>query len=344
MQAFRELLACPACEGPLSTALACYACGASFGAPDGIPDLRLPADSRTEIVRQFYERTPFPAYARGETLASLRARAGRSAFVQLLDRAVPGDARIVDIGCGTGQMSLYLARADRVVIGADLARASLRLGAAAAARFGLDRVQFLETDLQHPGLRARSFDLVYSSGVLHHTANPRAAFARAARLARPGGFIVVGVYNAIARIPSRIRRLVARLSALRLVPFDAVAKERRLDRVRSEAWLRDQYQHPEEHCFTVRAVKQWFAENGVDYLRAYPSVLFGDEPDDLFTRAADDWWVEEWLSQAGWIWTLGREGGLFFCVGQQRSAPNPQACSEVKLKLASPTLAKSGAR
>jgi 2-polyprenyl-3-methyl-5-hydroxy-6-metoxy-1,4-benzoquinol methylase len=70
-------------------------------------------------------------------------------FARLLDRAIPGDARIVDIGCGTGQMSLYLARADRVVIGADLTRASLLLGAA-ARRFKLDRVRFVETDLQRP--------------------------------------------------------------------------------------------------------------------------------------------------------------------------------------------------
>src|SRR5213593_2704644 len=81
----------------------------------------------------------------------------------------------------------YLARASRVVIGADLTRASLRLGAAAARRFGLDRVLFVETDLNRPGLRRGAFDVVYSSGVLHHTPDPRASFARMARLARPGG-------------------------------------------------------------------------------------------------------------------------------------------------------------
>lgn len=86
-----------------------------------------------------------------------------------------------------GQMSLYLARAQRVVIGADLTRASLELGAAAAHRFNLDQVRFVETDLQHPGLRSGSFDVVYSSGVLHHTPDPRAAFVRIAHLARPGG-------------------------------------------------------------------------------------------------------------------------------------------------------------
>jgi ubiquinone/menaquinone biosynthesis C-methylase UbiE len=56
------------------------------------------------------------------------ARAERSRFAQLLDRAVPGDARVAEVGCGTGQMSLYLSRADRIIVAADLSR-SLLLGA-----------------------------------------------------------------------------------------------------------------------------------------------------------------------------------------------------------------------
>ena len=201
MDAHLELLACPACAGSLAANWSCRVCGACYEAPDGIPNLRLSGDTRTETVRRFYEDAPFPDYPPRDSLSWLRARAERSEFTRLLDWAIPGDARIVEIGCGTGQMSLYLARAHRVVIGADLTRASLKLGAAAARRFELDQVQFIETDLQRPGLRAGAFDVVYSSGVLHHTPDPRAAFARIARLVRPGGMIVLGLYNAFGRIP-----------------------------------------------------------------------------------------------------------------------------------------------
>jgi SAM-dependent methyltransferase len=317
MDCFRELLACPACGGTLSPEWVCRGCASRFDSPDGIPNLRLPLDGRTEAVRRFYERAPFPGYPPGESLQTLRARAERNVFVRLIDRAIPGDARIVDVGCGTGQMSLYLARADRVVIGADVTRASLRLGAEAAIRFGLERVRFVETDLRRSGLKPGVFDVVYSAGVLHHTPDPRASFARLAELARPGGAIVVGVYNAFARIPTRLRRLVGQLSGFRLVPFDPILRDRTGDAARRAAWLRDQYQHPEEHRHTLADVQRWFADNRVEYLRSYPSSVLGEEASELFTHSADNWRLEGWLAQLSWMRTLGPEGGLFFTIGRR---------------------------
>lgn len=224
---------------------------------------------------------------------------------------------MVDVGCGTGQMCLYLARADRVVVGVDVTRASLQLGSAAVRRFGLQHVQFVETDLQQPGLLAGSFDVVYSSGVIHHTADPRASFASLVRFAKPGAVIVLGVYNSIARVPTHLRRVVARLTGYRVVPCDPVLRERDAEPGRRAAWLRDQYQHPEEHCHSIAEVQRWFSENGVEYLRTYPSAVFDDEPENLFTPAPDDWWLERGLAQLGWIRSLGHEGGLFFTIGRR---------------------------
>jgi SAM-dependent methyltransferase len=320
---FADLLACPACEGELRSDWSCARCGRRYDAADGIPNLRLPGDTRVEIVRRFYERTPFPGYPPRDTLVWLRARAERSDFARQLDRAIAGDARIVEIGCGTGQMSLYLARAHRLVVGADLARQSLRLAVSAARRFGIERVQFVETDVLAAGLRPAAFDVVYSSGVLHHTPDPRAAFARLVRLARPGGTIVLGLYNAFARLPLRLRRLVARLTRYHVIPFDPVLRDREREPGRRDAWLRDQYQHPEEHRHTLGEVQRWFAENGVEYLRTYPSALVGrSDPvegvdDDLFTHAADNWQLESWLAQLVWMGTLGHEGGLFVTIGRR---------------------------
>jgi SAM-dependent methyltransferase len=324
---FAGLIACPACGGAVVGAR-CIQCRADYIEDAGVLRLRAPADARTEAVREFYEAAPFPGYPPRDNLGWLRARAERSAFARLLDQAIPGDARIVEVGCGTGQMSLYLARADRVVVGVDLTMASLRLAEAARRRFGLERVRFIESDLFRPGLKDGSFDVVYCSGVLHHTPDPKAAFARVARLARPGGMIVLGLYNSVARIPLRLRRVAAKLSGYRWIPFDPVLADRANEPERREAWLRDQYRHPEEHRHTVGEVLKWFRANRVTFVRAYPSAqVHDDEPDDLFAAEPDAWAPERWLAQIGWMGSLGHEGGLFVMVGQAAAVPLETALS-----------------
>jgi hypothetical protein len=52
-------------------------------------------------------------------------------------------------------------------------------------------------------------------------------------------------------------------------------------------------------------------------VRAYPSALIGEEPEDLFAPAADNWRLEGWLAQLAWIRALGQEGGLFVTVGRR---------------------------
>ena len=316
MHGFRDLLACPACQGRLDTEWICCVCGAQFGAPDGIPDLRLPGDASTEKVRRFYDRAPFPGYRPRDSLEALRARGDQSEFARLLDSAIPGDAKILEMGCGTGQMSIYLARAGRIVVGADLTRASLLLGAAAAKRFNVDCVHFIETDLHHAGIRRESFDVVYASGVLHHTAHPRSAFATLKQFARPGGIVIIGLYNVFARIPLRLRRVIARLSGYRWIPFDPVLRDRRSEKDRRDAWLRDQYQHPEEHRHSVGEVRNWFDENGVEFVSTYPKLLLGEERKDLLLPDEDWWAFEAWISQITWMARLGHEGGLFVAIGR----------------------------
>jgi 2-polyprenyl-3-methyl-5-hydroxy-6-metoxy-1,4-benzoquinol methylase len=237
-----------------------------------------------------------------------------------LDEALPADATVLDLGCGTGQAANFLAASGRTVIGADLTRESLESAAAAARRYGIASALFVETDLCQPGLREHAFDAVHCAGVLHHTADPAASFASAARLVKPGGVLLVGLYNAYARLPHRARQLIARMSGMRVVPFDPVMRERACEPARLEAWLRDQYQHPLEHRHTAAEVRRWFAPSGLSFLRCWPPAQLGaDRAGDLFAEQ-DFWPPEAVLAQLGWAASLGGEGGLFFAIGWRPAA------------------------
>src|SRR6185295_14011913 len=85
---FREhlhILACPGCGSELAIradALGCTGCEKTFAIQDGIPLLfhpHDPGDKRdvTDIVKAFYEETPFPNYDDLDTRESLQKKARR---------------------------------------------------------------------------------------------------------------------------------------------------------------------------------------------------------------------------------------------------------------------------
>ena len=96
-------------------------------------------------------------------------------------------ARVLDLGCGEGRDSVFLAEQGRDVIGVDLSLDGLRKAARLAENRGV-RVQWVCAAL--PDLPVRGlFDLVYSCGSIHYVARADrgALFARLRELTRPGG-------------------------------------------------------------------------------------------------------------------------------------------------------------
>jgi ubiquinone/menaquinone biosynthesis C-methylase UbiE len=118
----------------------------------------------------------------------------------LVGRSWPGErGRALDIGCGPGQIVLKLAqcRPGWHFAGVDRAANMLHQAVAArdqAARRAGDlasRVQFLTGDGSRLPFADASMDLVLCNSVLHHLEQPGRLFAEIARVAAPGGAILV---------------------------------------------------------------------------------------------------------------------------------------------------------
>lgn len=93
-------------------------------------------------------------------------------------------ARMLDIGCGTGQSyRIYASQADDYV-GLDLS-----LGAVQSASRRHPNLAWLQADGTHLPFEDGTFDLVAFSSVLHHVPDMPQALAEALRVLRPGGLV-----------------------------------------------------------------------------------------------------------------------------------------------------------
>ena len=303
------------------------ASGTRYAVEEGIPRLFLPTDDAelahadvTEIVKQFYEKTPFPNYENVDNVRALQEKAGRSLYARLLDEQIPYEARVVEIGCGTGQLTNFLSVAHRTVLGVDMCLNSLSLAHKFKTDHGLERASFAQMNLFRPGLKDGFFDYVISNGVLHHTSDTRKAFARISRLARPGGYVVVGLYNRYSRKLHQARRGLYRWTGITgrvLDPhFGRVSAEGK-----REAWFQDQYCHPHERCHTIGEVMGWLEENNLEFVNSIPkptgSMVF-DSQERLFEKKPPGTRLSRAWNQSRSVLGGYREGGFFIVIARRR--------------------------
>ncbi|MCC9604527.1 class I SAM-dependent methyltransferase [Blastopirellula sp. JC732] len=107
-----------------------------------------------------------------------------------LHRAV-GDVhgqRVLDLGCGTGRHSLWLAAQGADVVAVDFSAGML---AEAKKKPGAERVEFVTLDLTEPLPYSAEFDLVVSGLVLEHLQELEPFFTAAFQTLKPGGRAVI---------------------------------------------------------------------------------------------------------------------------------------------------------
>ena len=129
-------------------------------------------------------------------------------FAALLEDVPLEKASFLDIGFGQGLSLLSAARHGCRVFGCDInpkCQEALRTSAAWFPEIELDAIPIVVGSILDDGvvreLRATTasgdgrYDVVHSWGVLHHTGNMRVAIRNAASLVRPGGHLVLAIYN-----------------------------------------------------------------------------------------------------------------------------------------------------
>jgi ubiquinone/menaquinone biosynthesis C-methylase UbiE len=109
---------------------------------------------------------------------------------RLAEWVPPGAAKVADLGCGTGSLSVLLAESGAEVVGVDLSPAMVKQAKRKTRVAGL-AVEFLVGDASDPDLPDGSFDVVLSRHLLWTLADPIAALSRWVRLLESQGRLVL---------------------------------------------------------------------------------------------------------------------------------------------------------
>jgi ubiquinone/menaquinone biosynthesis C-methylase UbiE/uncharacterized protein YbaR (Trm112 family) len=206
----QEIVVCPNCRKRLArdeAFFSCTACGEKFPIIRGIPRFV----SSEDYVGNFGFEWTTHAQTQLDTADSQTSDRQFRENTKIDPEQLRGKL-VLDVGCGMGRYAEVASRYGARVVGIDLSRAVESARQNLADR---ENVQILQANILKLPFADESFDFIYSIGVLHHTPNCEASFRGLVRLLKPGGTIVIWLYQGYNRTSYRMsdiyRKITTRL-------------------------------------------------------------------------------------------------------------------------------------
>jgi tetratricopeptide (TPR) repeat protein/SAM-dependent methyltransferase len=170
-----------------------------------IPVLQEITDTVSSKVREQYEASPYPRWFNlGLNLNPVSiSKIIDNVNLRLFDTTVNGveTPYILIAGCGTGQHSIGSAARfkNSKMLAVDLSLSSLAYAKRKTEELGFQNIDYMQADILDLGKLGRQFDIVESSGVLHHMHEPIAGWRVLKDCLRSGGLMKIGLYSDLAR-------------------------------------------------------------------------------------------------------------------------------------------------
>ena len=196
--------------------------------------------------------------------------------------------RVLDMGCGTGEYSFwYVKNGAGEVVGIDLSDGSLAIAQERKKEGNFENVYFHKMDILNCDLPDNYFDYSFSVGVLHHTGNPFKGFEHLVRVTKPGGIIIVSLYNSFSRRVLRAKQTTCKLLGgddidkrvewgKRLFRRTMTKLDKRYHGVKTDQIAYDIFGFPHESLHSAHEVLKWFEKTGVKFKGAFAPLRIRD--------------------------------------------------------------------
>jgi SAM-dependent methyltransferase len=213
------------------------------------------------------------------------------------DRDYRPDLDILIAGCGTNQAAVFaFGNPDANVVGVDISQASLDHQQYLKDKHGLANLQLHLLPIEELPTLRREFDLVVSSGVLHHMADPPTGLKALAGCLRPDGVMALMLYAKYGRIGVELLESVFRDLGLRQDDSSVQLVKDALSiltadhpiqsylkiayDLRDDAALVDTFLHHRARSYTVDECLDFVASAGLAFQGWYHKTPY--YPNDLF--------------------------------------------------------------
>jgi Flp pilus assembly protein TadD/2-polyprenyl-3-methyl-5-hydroxy-6-metoxy-1,4-benzoquinol methylase len=250
-----------------------------------LPVLEEITDEVSSKVRDQYEVSPYPRWV---NLGLRLQPAPISKVVEEIKLNLFDDAikevetpNILIAGCGTGQHSIGTAARFKgsKVLAIDLSLASLSYAKRKTEELGIQNIEYMQADILDLRKLSRQFDIVESSGVLHHMNDPVAGWRALTDCLKPGGLMKIGLYSEMAR--QHIVEMRQEISNAGIGSSDTAMKSFRKTVMKSDknhhkrilksgdfyslSTLKDLLFHIQEHKFTIPQIQDCLSELGLKF-------------------------------------------------------------------------------
>lgn len=255
---------------------------------DSIPRITPISNDTSMRVQAQYEDNPYPRWF------SLPAAGPALPVDDVMQRDYPygnycrsGKTAGFDVliaGCGTGYHSILFAQSlpGAKLLAIDLSLSSLSYAKRKTRAMGLNNIEYAQGDILELGSLGRTFDVISSSGVLHHLADPEQGWRTLLPLLRPDGCMHVGLYSEFAHRNLIVARTWLRARGYSSSPVDirrsrqdlaaAVVDEPAFNDILkypdfyTMSECRDLLFHSQEQSFTIRRIQAFLDSNNLQFI------------------------------------------------------------------------------
>ena len=236
-------------------------------------------------VRDQYEKNPYPRWVKLFIPAKMKSI---SAVVEELNLRLQSNTiklasspDILIAGCGTGQHSITTASRffGCKVTAVDLSSRSLAYAQRKTDELCLKNIKYLQADILNLDQLNQDFDIIESSGVLHHMDEPLIGWKGLTDILKPGGLMNIGLYSQLAR--QHVERVRTQIKSAKIgITETEIRGYRQLLAVSQDidhklitqstnfyslSMLRDLLFHVQEHQFTLPRIKDYLDELGLSF-------------------------------------------------------------------------------